>query len=84
MNSREYRLMSGASLEVMQAMRTLENRGLKFLVHFGTENAIARLNAMDRAFRDGTLYEHFQRDLGIVPEREAVYVRTRRRRENKG
>jgi hypothetical protein len=49
-----------------RAMRELERRGFKFCVHFGTENAAARLNAMNRAMREGRLYEHLKTDLGVI------------------
>ncbi len=41
-----------------RAMKILESRGLKFLVHFGYLNAADRLKAMNKAMKEGRLYEH--------------------------
>lgn len=55
-----------ATLQQRAAMTELDRRGLQFLVHFGTKNAVERLLAMDRAFLNGTLYEWLRDDAGIV------------------
>ena len=51
-----------------QAMDELENRGLYFCAHFGTENACDILESMDHAFAMGRLYEWMREQLGIVTQ----------------
>lgn len=49
-----------------QAMTELENRGLSFCCHFGTDNAVDLLEGMNRAFDMGCLYEWLNNYMGIV------------------
>ena len=51
---------------VQAAIRELEERGLSFCVHFGYDTAIAVKAALDKAFREGRLYEHLAKFHGIV------------------
>ncbi len=58
-------LKNGASPQSQKAMRKLEERGLRFLVHFGTDNAVDRLRAMNHAFKWGYLDEHMRHEYGL-------------------
>lgn len=43
--------------ETQKAIDTLEERGLKWMAHFGYDNAIEMLHEMDIAFEQGWLYQ---------------------------
>lgn len=58
-------LKAQATPENRKAMAVLEERGFQFLVHFGTKNADARLEAIDWAIEQNCLYEHLAETYGI-------------------
>lgn len=58
-------LKNKADTENRRAIQILEDRGFKFLAHFGYENAAYRLNAMNKAMDIGLLPEHLKVEYGI-------------------
>lgn len=65
MKSLVEKLKRKANPKNARAMKILENRGFRFLVHFGTQNAAEILRDMNRAKRQGRLYEFLNRNLGV-------------------
>lgn len=59
------RLRRKATPQQEKAMRLLEQHGLRFLVHFGTDNAIEKYRAMKRAKRQLQFLEFLKAE-GIV------------------
>lgn len=59
-------LRSNATSEQCAAMDVLESRGLSFLAHFGTQNAVEILETMNVAYSRGCLYQFMAGAFGIV------------------
>lgn len=48
-----------------RAIDILEDRGFTFLLHYGYENALFKLTAMDKAMSEGRLFEFLKANFGI-------------------
>jgi hypothetical protein len=64
------RLKERANPAQRRAIETLEMRGFVFCAHFGVDNAIAIRDDMDRAMKQGRLYEYLRLQLGVVGDEE--------------
>ena len=53
-----------ATTENLKAMKVLDERGLKFCVHFGYGNAATVLREMDEAIEAGNLFDYMAYQLG--------------------